>query len=457
MEYDDINRFWDNSAIPSLSEFIKIPNLTPVYDENWRDNKLLHYACEHMYKWVIRQNIKGLHCKLHLKPGRTPLLLLDFIPKNSDKTVVIYGHYDKQPPLSEDIWSDGLHPYIPVLKDNKLYGRGSVDDGYALYMATSIIKKLEDQNHPRIIVIIEGTEESGSIHLYDYINDIDIPDPDLIICLDSGGMDYDRLWITSSLRGILVGKLTVQVLTEGIHSGIGSGTIPSSYRILNQLLRRIEEPETGKMDVLDNLVTISENVFDSFKNIDVRLDKDVYPNVADIIPNNVCDLFINNGWRANLEVTGCSGIPDISKAGNVLRPYTSVILSIRLPPCISSDDAYNIVRDKLVNDVPYNAEASFDIIKKGSGWIMPCFSKKGYDIINNASQKHFNNNASRIPVGGSVPFMNIFAQIYPNAKFIVTGCVGPKSNPHGPDEFLHIDYAKKLNCCLYDIIKDMYC
>lgn len=458
---NNISNYWDNEAIPSLSDFIKIPNTSPMFDNNWESNKLLDKACDHIYNYVIEQNIPNLKVKKLQLDNSTPLLYLDYPSNNNNKTVFIYGHYDKQPHLPE-LWINNFKPTVPQIVNGKLYGRGAVDDGYALYLAIGIIKQLsikklnmDNISHPRIIVLIEGSEESGSIHLQKYMPLISII-PDYVICLDSGCVDYDRMYLTTSLRGILVLKLSVKVLEEGIHSGMGSGVIPSSFRILRMLLDKIEDPFTGEMKIIDKLSNIDIDKYKGNFPENINIDaKNLYKNLCDIVPNNNLELFINNGLKANMEITGMDGIPNITNSANVLRSETTITISIRLPPNVNPITAYDVIYDKIFENIPYNAQVKLDIIKKGTGLIIPEFTDEELDVMNNGSQKYYSNPITMIPVGGTVPFMNVFSKMFPNSKYLITGCVGPNANPHGPNEMLNINYVKKLNCVLYDIVSNI--
>ena len=207
---------------------------------------------EQFAAWCRNQDIKGMRLDVIRLPERTPLIYID-IPGDIENTVLLYGHLDKQPEMSG--WAKGFGPWKPVLKNNKLYGRGGADDGYAIFTSLLAIKILEAQNIPRArcVVIIEACEESGSYDLPFYIDHLKdkLGKPELVICLDSGCGNYDQLWSTTSLRGLVGGELKIEVLDEGIHSGDASGIVPSSFRLLRQILDRIEDPVSGQILVKD--------------------------------------------------------------------------------------------------------------------------------------------------------------------------------------------------------------
>ena len=262
----DINRlkqfvdpFWDDSILPSITEYIRIPNKSPHFDPQWVEHGYMEDAVTLMVAWATPQlaGFPGATLEVVRLPGRTPLIFIE-VPGDSDDTVLLYGHLDKQPEMKG--WAEGMGPWIPVLKGDKLYGRGGADDGYAIYACLCALKALAEQKVPRgrCVIMIEACEESGSYDLPFYVDHLmeRIGKPSLVVCLDSGCGDWDRLWLTTSLRGIAGGTLTVRVLTEGVHSGDASGIVPSSFRITRGLLSRLEDEATGEIRLPDLYVQI---------------------------------------------------------------------------------------------------------------------------------------------------------------------------------------------------------
>src|SRR5215813_182110 len=266
MDTNKISRFvehvWADSIIPSLKEYLTIPNQSPAYDPQWATNGYMDQATELIAEWIRAQQVPGLTLDIIRLEGRTPLLFIE-IPGDSSETVLLYGHLDKQPPMEG--WNEGLGPWKPVVRDGRLYGRGGADDGYAAFASLTAIKALQLQGipHARCVIVIEADEESGSGDLPYYIDALQerIGSPSLVICLDSGCGNYDQLWVTTSLRGLANGTLTVSTLTEGVHSGAASGIVPSSFRILRQLLSRLESEQTGEILSPDFYVALPEERF----------------------------------------------------------------------------------------------------------------------------------------------------------------------------------------------------
>ena len=455
-----INKFWDNSIVPTLVDYIKIPNKSPSFDPNWKKNKHMDQVLKMASLWAEEHMPSDAKIIIKESDGRTPVLFVD-IPGEVTGNILMYGHLDKQPEM--DGWDDGMGPWKPVFKDEKLYGRGGADDGYALFASLCAVRSLKEQGValPRILILIEFCEESGSPDLPHYMNlcsDI-ILEPDLVICLDSGAGDYRRFWTTTSLRGLIGLKLRVNVLTEGVHSGGASGHVPSSFRVARYLLSRLENENTGEI-LLDELKTdIPDYRIEETKKLVSILGNEVveefpwFDKMKPSTDNNV-DGVLRRSWMPALSIVGANGLPPSENAGNVLRPYTELQLSMRIPPLVDPKKAVNAIRDALLSDPPYNASISVDFEEAASGWNAPKTSDWLLDSINSASLNFYGEPACSLSEGGTIPFMAMLGEQFPSAQFVITGVLGPGSNAHGPNEFLHIPYAKKLTACIASILKD---
>ena len=373
----------------------------------------------------------------------------------------MYGHLDKQPEMEG--WNDDLGPWKPVIKDEKLYGRGGADDGYALFASIASINALKEQkiNHPRILVLIEFSEESGSPdlpHYMDLCSDI-IGSPDLVICLDSGAGDYKRFWTTTSLRGLIGLKMKVSVLKEGVHSGGASGHVPSSFRIARSLLSRLEDEKTGEI-LLEELNTEIPNYrIEETKNLVSILGNEVveeFPWKNGMKPSTDDNVegVLRRTWRPALSIVGSDGMPSTANAGNVLRPYTTLQLSMRIPPMVDPKKAVDAIEKILKDDIPYGASIELEFEEAAEGWNAPESKTWLLEAIEKASKNYFNQMPCTIGEGGTIPFMAMLGKQFPEAQFVITGVLGPQSNAHGPNEFLHIPFAKNLTCCISSIITD---
>lgn len=456
------NQKWDSSVIPELVQYIRIPNKSPAFDPDWQTHGYMDQVVDQFANWCQAQDIKGLELEVVRLPGRTPLIYIE-IPGDIDNSVLLYGHLDKQPEMSG--WKEGLGPWEPVLDGDKLYGRGGADDGYATFASLLAIKALQEQNipHARCVVIIEACEESGSYDLPFYIDHLSerIGTPELIICLDSGCGNYDQLWATTSLRGLIGGTLTVDVLDEGIHSGDASGIVPSSFRIIRQLLDRLEDPVNGKILADEFYVSIPNKRVEQAERAAEMMGDAVFKRFPmkegmQAIDTDPAELILNRSWRPALSYIGAGGLPDIESAGNVMRPFTSIKLSMRLPPTCDAEQAVKKLEAILLTDPPYGAKVSFTPDWAASGWMAPEVSPWLEQAMDEASSNYFNKPAVHMGEGWSIPFMGMLGEKFPDAQFLITGVLGPGSNAHGPNEFLHIPTAKKLTCCVAEVIAKHY-
>ena len=459
-----VDAIWEDEIIPQLTEYIRIPNKSPMFDPQWVEHGYMDDAVTLMATWA-RSKLPALGdatLDVVRLPGRTPLIYIDVPAANggsNDDCVLLYGHLDKQPEMSG--WADGFGPWMPRREGDRLYGRGGADDGYAIFGSLAALLALRDQGaaQARCVVMIEACEESGSYDLPFYVDHLAprIGSPSLVICLDSGCGNYEQLWLTTSLRGLTGGNLRVDVLTEGVHSGDASGVVASSFRILRQLLSRLEDENTGRIKPQDFHVEIPAQRIEQAKAVAQTLGNDVFdkfPFVAGMQPVNgdLAELVLNRSWRPQLAVTGVDGLPPLASAGNVLRPFTAVKLSLRIPPTLDGNKAGAALKKLLEENPPHGAKVTLDLEKAGSGWNAPPLSKWLEDAVARASQNHFGKPPAYMGEGGSIPFMGMLGEKFPDAQFLITGVLGPHSNAHGPNEFLHIPMGKRVTMVVADVV-----
>jgi acetylornithine deacetylase/succinyl-diaminopimelate desuccinylase-like protein len=461
-----VNGVWDDSIIPELCEYIKVPNKSPMFDPDWEEHGYMEDAVVMLEAWASKQPIEGMSVEVVRIEGRTPVLFID-VPGASDDVVLLYGHYDKQPEMVG--WAEDLDPWKPVIKDGKLYGRGGADDGYSTFGSTfgslTAIRALQEQGipHAHCVVLIEGCEESGSFDLPYYIDLLKdrIGSPDLVVCLDAECGNYDQLWCTTSLRGNLTGNLRAEVLTEGVHSGSASGIVPSSFRVLRKLLSRIEDESTGQLKPDGLFVDIPEQRTEQASKAAETLGDSVYLKypwaVSSPSPSeSPYELMLNNTWRPTLSVTGADGLPSLVDAGNVQLPYNTLKLSFRLPPTCDGDVAAQSVKDALENDPPPLTNVEFHVESTMAGWNAPPVAEWLEQSMHKASEAFFGKPSMYMGTGGTIPFMGMLGEKFPDAQFLVTGLLGPASNAHGPNEFLHIETGKRLTSCVAQVLEDHY-
>lgn len=451
---------WQDSIVERLQAYVRIPNKSPAFDPDWQRHGYMDQAIELMAEWCRAQPVPRMAVEVRRLEGLTPLLLVD-VPGELSDCVLLYGHLDKQPEFTG--WLPGLGPWEPVIRDGRLYGRGGADDGYAVFSSLTAIAALKAQNIPlpRCVLMIEATEESGSIHLPAHLDALGekIGEPSLVICLDAECGNYEQLWTTTSLRGNLVGKLQVRVLTEGAHSGLASGIAPTPFRILEQLIARIEDPVSGELKLDELHAEIPKDrraqIGAAAKVLGAQfLDKIPFASGVKPVSADSVELLVNNTWRPSLAVTGADGLPPLSAAGNVLLPEISLKLSLRLPPSVDPVRAARAVRDALQDNPPYGAQVSFTPESSSGGWNAPEFAPWFEQSMQRASRHVFGREAVSLGGGGTIPFLRMLGERFPQTQFFVTGVLGPHSNAHGPNEFLHIDYATRLTECVSMVLAD---
>jgi acetylornithine deacetylase/succinyl-diaminopimelate desuccinylase-like protein len=456
-----VQRCWEEDVLPALTRYIEIPAKSPAFDPDWSAHGHIDRAAGLIEEWSRRRPIEGLSIETVRLPGRSPVILME-VPGTAPETILLYGHCDKQPEMIG--WGEGLGPWTPVRRGDRLYGRGAQDDGYAAFCALTAIEAVQRAGapHARLIVLIEASEESRSPDLPAYMEAraAKIGEPDLVICLDSGCGNYEQLWGTTSLRGVISALLTVEVLTEGVHSGAASGIVPSSFRIARQLLSRIEDERTGAL-ARDFHVAVPPARAAEAKAVASVLTGEMaerFPVVDGMryAQDDPVALLLANTWEPALAITGAAGLPSPKDGGNVLRPSTSLKLSLRIPPTLDALRAARRLKEILEADPPYGARVRCETGTPSPGWDAPATEPWLLQAVQETSERYFELPAMFKGLGGSIPFMAMLGERFPRAQFFITGTGGPGSNAHGPNEFLHVPYAQRLTACVADLIAAHY-
>ena len=470
-----IARQWDDDIVAQLVEYVRLPAKSPHFDPRWREYGHIEAAIQQALAWAKRQSVEGMRLEVIRLEGRTPVLFFDIAARGagaSGKSVVLYGHLDKQPEMTG--WRAGLGPWTPVIEQGRLYGRGGADDGYAVFAALSAIAALDAEGvaRPRCVGLIETCEESGSYDLPAYLDALAprMGDVGLVIALDSGAGNYDQLWATTSLRGLVNGTLRVDILTEGVHSGDAGGVVPSSFRIARALLDRLDDSRTGVVKPADFACEVPADRLEEARQAAQILGESLWQRFpwagccddtssarlfAEPVAKDPVELILNRTWRAALAITGADGLPPLESAGNVQRPYTSFKLSLRLPPLVEGERAAGALKKLLEDDPPYSAAVNFRADTSSTGWNAPSTAPWLAEALERASGTLFGKPAAYMGEGGTIPFMSVLNAKFPAAQLLVTGVLGPKSNAHGPNEFIDIGYAKKVAAATAMVIAAM--
>ena len=465
MEYkkteEYVHKYFESSIIPTLKEYIKIDNLSPNFDLEWETNGKAEKAAELLLNWVLKQDVKGLKGEVKKIQGLSPIIFIEIESNGGNGSIFMYGHFDKQPHF--DGWKEGTGPTTPVIIGDLLYGRGGADDGYAIFSSLLSIKAMQDfgQKHGKICILIEGSEESGSCHLMQYIKDLEneIGSPNLLVCLDSGCKDYERLWVTTSLRGVVMKDVKISCLKESVHSGLGTGHGKDSFDVGREIFDRISDSKTGKC-VDDLQVKIPESKFQEAKEVADAIGNNfvLVKNLDGVkyLADDLTELYLNGTWRATMCIVGQTGLPLHATAGNVLRDTTTFRISCRLPPTKIPEEASKALDKIILENPPHNAKIEIEKTVIGSGWAADQFSEKLEKSLKESSIQLWGKNKQTVGEGGSIPFINSLAQKFPKSDFLVLGVLGPDSNAHAANECLHIPYCKKVTSTLIHAIYDIF-
>src|SRR5436853_272293 len=380
-----VDQVWGDAIVPTLVDYIRIPNKSPAFDPDWAAHGHMENAVAMFERWARERlaALPGATLEVVRLPGRTPLIL------------------------------------------------------------------------------IEACEESGSYDLPPYVEHLSarIGDPSLVVCLDSGCGNYDQLWMTTSLRGMAAGALTVEVLEEGVHSGDASGVVPSSFRILRQLLSRLEDEASGAIKPAALYTQIPPERLEQAKRAAAALGDNVYAKfpfagTTQPMSDDLTELVLNRSWRPQLAVTGIAGLPQPGDAGNVLLPYTTAKLSLRLPPTLDAEAAGATVQKLFEENPPAGAHVEFQRQSFATGWNAPALAPWLEKSLARASEAAFGAPPAYMGEGGSIPFMAMLGERFPQAQFVVTGVLGPHSNAHGPNEFLHIPTGRRVTQVIAQVLAD---
>ncbi|HKI98257.1 MAG TPA: M20/M25/M40 family metallo-hydrolase [bacterium] len=449
--------FWDEQILPALIEYVRIPNESPAFDKEWEAHGHMQSAVELVTGWIERQAVPGLKLRVFKDGGRTPLILAE-VPGALPEVVLMYGHVDKQPPMVG--WREDLGPWQPVREGDKLYGRGAADDGYAVFAAIATAKALQalGQPHATLKILIECSEESGSTDLPHYLQayGAEFGEPNLVVCLDSGCGNYEQLWSTTSLRGLVGCTLRVEMLREGVHSGIAGGVVPNPLQVVRLLLDRLEDPATGRLKPEALHVEIPEQRIAQARKTAQVLGGAVtgdFPFLEGVraLGDDTQQLLLASTWEPAMAAIAQEGLPELGKGGNVLLPGLALRLSLRIPPTLDPKAASEAVKRTLEADPPFGARVT--VTTGGEpGWNAPPLADWLGEATDAASREFYGKEACYWGIGGSIPFMHMIGERFPDAQFLITGVLGPNSNAHGPNEFLHVPYAARLTCCLVRIL-----
>lgn len=450
-----LNSLW-KKGYKFFADFVSIKNISPGFESDYTLQKQVLNLIIGYIKFLNFENLKYEVIELD---GLTPFLHIE-LKMSDDPKIGFYAHADKQPPLT-DKWHDGLDPYTLTIKGNKAYGRGTVDDGYAIFLTLNMLKKMEfEEKKGNYVFLIETSEESGSCHLSHYLTYLKdkLDDIKYLFVIDSGGPDNERLWFTTSFRGCFMSTLEVRVAEKAQHSGEVGGILPDPFQIASSLTSRLQDPTTGETKLGFELTKFDKSsaydLISHFGKEFIKVDKVDSLKITTSFVDAV-EAYISNTLTSSMTVIGIEGLPDIANGGNMIHPYTKLKLSIRTNPKKKVDEVIEEVKSIVTKDVPFDAEIKFEPGLKCNGWYGDYSDEKLQEIINNVSNKYYNNDVGFVGSGGSIPIMGMFAEMLPKCTIFATGVLTPDSGAHGPNEFLDLNALEKFSNALYEMVQSL--
>ena len=446
-----VENAWAGETLEALKNFVRIPSKSTAFDADWEKRGELLRAVTEAAAWGGEHFPEGTFDILR-KPGIPPALFID-LPATGGHTgrpVFFYGHFDKQP--ETEGWAEGLGPWTPVVRDGRLYGRGSSDDGYSFYSALTAVLALEASGtpHPRIVGLFETDEESGSADLHQYLREVAprCGNPGVLAILDLGIHDYDRVWLTQSLRGVVSFRLKVEVLEQPVHSGISSGIVPSSFAVMRQLLDRLEDPATGRVKLPEFHVELPAEHRETLERCARIVGEHAvdFPYAGSTEPRSrdPFEAMKRNTWEPTLSILGADGLPSTAEASALLRAGTTLALSFRLPPRLDARRALDAAVRAVTENVPSNARVTVEDPRAEAGFDTPALAPWLLKTIDEASSEVFGNPVEFCFEGASIGTMNFFREAFPEASFVNTGVLGAAECAHAPNESLPLECVTRL-------------
>ena len=453
-----IEEAWQGDALEALAEFVRLPAKSPDFDPDWEQNGVLLRALEDAARWAKVRFPEGTF-EILSAPGVTPVLWVDIPGTPPGRPALFYGHFDKQPEAGE--WSEGLAPFEPVLRDGRLYGRGTADDGYSFYAALTAARAMDEagRKRPRIMGVFETREESGSGDLPHYLPELSkrAGRPSVLTVLDLGIQDKTRLWRTQSLRGVVTFTLKVEVLASGVHSGVTSGIVPSSFAVMRTLLDRLEDPATGRVKVASMHVPEPTRHMPALRRLAELSGEDLwkrFPWAGETEPRSFdpLELLLKNGWQPTLSILGAEGLPPVKEAGALIRPSTTLKLSFRIPPGVDAQKAAEDAVALVTTNVPSKAKVTVANLHAEPGFEAPAGAEWLDAAWSKASEELFRETAEDVFDGATIGILPKFVKAFGPCPFLCTGVLGTEDNAHAPDESVSLEYLTKLTCAVASVL-----
>jgi len=345
-------------------------------------------------------------------------------------TVLLYAHHDVQPIGDAKAWE--TEPFVATERDGRLYGRGAADDKAGIMAHVAALRAYGDDLPVGIVCFFEGEEEFGSDSLERLLSENrDDLASDVIVIADSGNWDVGVPALTTSLRGIVNFFIDVRVLDHAVHSGMFGGAVPDALTTLVRVLSTLHD-SAGDVAVA-GLVRSEASPLD-YPEDRFRAEAGLLDGVELIGTGRIVD----RTWaKPSLSVLGIDA-PPTNAAPNALVPSARAKISVRLAPGDDPQKAFDALEAHVMANVPFGAHVSVTLEHDGAPCVIDA-TGPAFDAARAAFREAWDGvDAVDIGVGGSIPFIATFQELFPEAAILVTGVEDPHARAHGPNESLHL-------------------
>ena len=350
--------------------------------------------------------------------------------------VLLYAHHDVQPPGERELWNS--EPFEATLVGERLYGRGVSDDksGVVTHItALSGLKALSEDLRLGVTVFIEGEEEAGSESFENFLSDNKAElQADLIIVADSGNWSTEKAALTASLRGVVSQAFTVRTLDHALHSGMAGGPVPDALTVLVKVLASLTD---DKGDVAIKGLKSEEIAGPEITMEQLREEAGLLDGVERMGTKSISQQM----WGESAVTVIGIDAPSVAVSSNTAQPSASARVSLRLSPTQDPTTALELLRAHISANAPFGAHVEFGHSEQGPGF----FAKEGWasKLTHEILSAVWPEPSVDIGVGGSIPFISKFAEVFPDAQILVTGVEDPDSRAHSPNESQHLPTLKR--------------
>tara|TARA_Y100000741_G_scaffold11464_1_gene9350 strand:+ start:226 stop:1524 length:1299 start_codon:yes stop_codon:yes gene_type:complete len=423
-----------------LSEMVEIKSISS--DKNHRDDvDASAQFVENLFADL------GLNTQVIKVAGGMPAVVAHTDIDTTKKTVLLYAHHDVQPVGDLDLWK--TDPFDPVIKEGRLYGRGSGDNKAGVVVHYNVVKQLLNDLPVNIRIFIEGEEEIGSPTMSDFIEqNREALEADVIVIADSGNVKIGVPTITTSLRGLADAIIEVDQPMRPIHSGMGGGIVPDAFMVLSRIIASFHN-EKGEL-VIEGLTPTDMKV--------EELDKSYIQKMLGSDEINLFDIesISKRLWlEPALDVLAIDA-PSVEDAVNLVIPKAKAKISLRLPPTEDPKHAMKMLEQHVMKNIPWGASVKFIQNSEGSG-VVADPSKPFTTELVKSFNSIWDNETAYIGVGGSIPFANDFVREFPNAELVLVGAADEElGNAHAPNESVQIDHIEMLIESLVQTLKNAF-